>query len=1361
MDDTSYAAGATITVPGYYCVILVQNGYYLNTLQGTALPGAIIDVDGKSVWTTKADANGNYSIKRIVSFPGGTTRKVRAWAPGKNIVETTITFPAADGTVTWNPTFTDDTTPPSAPIGLSGRAKDRGVELYWTANPEPDVESYLIYRATQPIPDDSWPEPIIEVLNNFYFDNNRDGWDFNGDGNPDWLENGTTLYYRIRAVDRNGNKSKLSNQIAIVPGKVKVRFWLDARNVSPLPTVAYIAGNAKALGAQEDGYKWNLIQMVSHGDGTFEYTAELPEGMLIEYKYNLTGDDTGWEDFGKDNVGKFVNRGRHIIDSGVYSGRRQTFEIYDQTGNKEMTTVNVWQVLGDEYCDTAPRCPEGLTLIPGDGTLRLGWTKNKEPDVEYYTIYRSSWSATQGFIQIAKVNSETVSYVDTGLINGNTYYYKMTATDKRNYTSTESSVVSSYPRAVDTIPPSAPTDLKAYAQSETSVKIVWKANTEPDVAGYNIYRDGSKLNIGLIPPSAVPYYIDSNVTLCTTYYYQVSAVDSSGNESELSNPLSVFMVPVTFKVDMGNINPSDVEIYGEPEPLNLAGTNRLTPVSGTKFWQITLPFVAGTQIRYRYAYNNMSVKEDDFPQTVDRITTILYTPTTIVNDWEEQPDKPTNPKAYAGVGCAYIYWTGVTTAEDLAGYNIYYTTFVSAGGFTQKANSTPVVSPPYTVTGLTNGLTYYFVVRSVDSGEINLESESSVIVSCIPEEPVYVQFGCPYTVGAASSSWSDPTKIKLQIAIQSGAGPDAIAVWNSPERANITNGKKDMTAIGGGAWRTTVVLPRGNKFNFIFFAQTTDTPPDGLLPNCEYYDTVPNTGTFIVSSSSYSVTVPAGVAGYFNPVGPQSDARRILELPSTLTPGSTLYVFANFGSSPTAPTYIQAVPGNKKITLYWQAPYGKSWVYPPPETTGNVPFGTPGESMKAVDVVCGGVYQIYVSTYNPGDFASYVASVTVAGNVFSYTFSGLTNDVTYYYIIRASDTFKGSLEMNNYSVFSATVSAYPTSKTVCVKFRVNKGATPLWKNVRKSIAIQEGITIPAWDLEGRSNLTTTGRAENMTPPQDDPEELEYTANLPVGTTHNFILFAYTTFTITGLQTGTTYYDTIPNDNTAAGMIVTTSTSTVSPPAGVKVWCAGIGPNRDARRLIYLPLDLPQGSTIYVYCNFGSSPTAIVAHADPYHDEETGKSAVQLWWVPYGSWGTSGESVKAVDVIAGGWYYIYRSTISQWGPWTLWFSTSGTNMYYFDEDRETPGDNLGFEPGKWYYYVIVSSDAYTGSGSTSVVSIVNMYRPGAPYFSSPDASVQIGVGVTVYFKVENNLINNNVGVVAVYIDDKKGSTGQVR
>ena len=1327
MDDTSYAANATVNVPGYYCVILVQGGYYLNTLQGTASPGAIIDVDGKSVWTTKADENGNYVIRRIVSFPGGTTRKVRAWAPGKNIVETTITFPAADGTVTWNPTFTDDTTPPSAPVGLSGRARDRGVMLTWTKNPEPDVESYLIYRDTGPIPDDSWPTPIVEVLNNFYFDNNRDGWDFNGDGEPDWLINGVTYYYRIRAVDRNGNKSRLSNQIAVVPGKIKVRFWLDARNVSPIPQVAYIAGNAKALGAQEDGYKWNPQQMISHGDGTFEYIAELPEGMLIEYKY-LINDLNTWE-FGPGN-----NRGRHIPDPGVYSGYRMTFEIYDQTGNKEMTTVNVWNVYGDEYCDTAPRFPEGLVLTPADETLRLGWAKNKEPDMAYYIILRSTWSSTEGFVQIAQVDAETVSYVDTGLINGNTYYYKMRAVDKKGYVSNDSAVVSDYPRAVDTTPPQPPTGLKAYAQTETSLKITWSANTEPDIAGYNIYRDGVKLNTALIPHSASPYFVDTNITMFTTYYYRVEAVDTSGNISDLSEPLAVHVVPITFMVDMGNISPENVSIYGTPEPLDLLGSKRLNVDYGS-FWSITLPFVSGTQIRYRYAYNNMSVKEEDFPITVDRVYTVPYFAETVVNDWEEKPHKPTNPKAYGGINRAYLYWTAPEGVEDLLGYNVYYST---TGVDFIKANSTPVITTNYVVTGLTNDLTYYFTIRTVDAGNIQLESDNSAIVIAVPQDAVYVSFGCPYTVGIASSVWNDDTKIQLQIAIQTGLD---ISVWNTPERANITNGKMNMQAVGEGAWRITIPLAKGNKYNFIFFAQTTNTPPEGLQPYQEYYDTVPNTGTFVVSQTSYSISVPAGVRGYFAAVGP--DARRVLELPSTLPSGTTLYVFANFASSPTAPTYVQAYPKNQKVTLYWSAPYGEAWT----DVINNIPVGGVGESFKAIDVICGGVYQIYYSTWNPPSLDQWVSTVTVPGNVFSYTFSGLTNGITYYYIIRASDTFRGGFEGNNFGVFSSTVGVCPQNFHVVARIRVNRGAKEPFKSFRKTIAIQEGISVASWDIVGRSNMTPSGRAESLSVPEDDTSELEYKVFLVPGTTYNFILFAYSTFPVSGLMVGTTYFDTVVPDNTSGGMVVTTSTTTISVPAGIKVWCGPIAGSGDARRFIGIAEDVPSGTTVYVYVNFGSSPTTIVALAQP-KDEKS----IELWWTPYGSWGTSGESFKAVDVIAGGWYYVYRSTQSPYGPYTLWFSTSGTNMYLLDDDRDTPGDNLGLVPGVWYYYVILSSDAYTGNF------IPNMfYPPKPPEFSSAHASSMCAQKIPTYLRVKEDVFfDERIAFVKVYLPKQQGS-----
>ena len=66
----------------------------------------------------------------------------------------------------------------------------------------------------------------------------------------------------------------------------------------------------------------------------------------------------------------------------------------------------------------------------------------------------------------------------------------------------------------------------------------WVASASANVAGYNIYRASvsggpyTQINSGLAPPTA---YVDTSVQPGAAYYYVVTAVDSSSNESLPSN----------------------------------------------------------------------------------------------------------------------------------------------------------------------------------------------------------------------------------------------------------------------------------------------------------------------------------------------------------------------------------------------------------------------------------------------------------------------------------------------------------------------------------------------------------------------------------------------------------------------------------------------------------------------------------------------------------------------------------------------------------------------------------------------------------------------------------------------------------
>lgn len=87
-------------------------------------------------------------------------------------------------------------------------------------------------------------------------------------------------------------------------------------------------------------------------------------------------------------------------------------------------------------------------------------------------------------------------------------------------------------RTHDVFPPAVPTGLQAVysAGEQKTIDLTWAPNTDADLAGYNIYRGGQKINTELVK---TPTYRDP-VSAPGEYTYAVSAVDLRGNESAKS-----------------------------------------------------------------------------------------------------------------------------------------------------------------------------------------------------------------------------------------------------------------------------------------------------------------------------------------------------------------------------------------------------------------------------------------------------------------------------------------------------------------------------------------------------------------------------------------------------------------------------------------------------------------------------------------------------------------------------------------------------------------------------------------------------------------------------------------------------------
>ncbi|RLF56752.1 MAG: hypothetical protein DRN27_09090, partial [Thermoplasmata archaeon] len=78
--------------------------------------------------------------------------------------------------------------------------------------------------------------------------------------------------------------------------------------------------------------------------------------------------------------------------------------------------------------------------------------------------------------------------------------------------------------------PLPPTAMKVIRQP-TNATISWNANTEEDIAGYNIYRNEVKQNVGLILNTT---YYDNGLNNTISYIYNVTAVDFAGHESDMA-----------------------------------------------------------------------------------------------------------------------------------------------------------------------------------------------------------------------------------------------------------------------------------------------------------------------------------------------------------------------------------------------------------------------------------------------------------------------------------------------------------------------------------------------------------------------------------------------------------------------------------------------------------------------------------------------------------------------------------------------------------------------------------------------------------------------------------------------------------
>lgn len=191
--------------------------------------------------------------------------------------------------------------------------------------------------------------------------------------------------------------------------------------------------------------------------------------------------------------------------------------------------------------------PRNVTATGSIGRITLTWSANTETELTGYRVLKytdpSQTTALQTFTTVQ------TTFVDSPLAEGQTFVYRVQAFGTGNVES-DLSLFASATTLFDDSAPGTPSPFVAELNGSTTIKLSWSAprkdNNGSDLtglSGYIIYRAVGTSSGGLVALASVDStsrtYEDGGLEFNTTYIYQISAVDSRGNESSRASSVTL------------------------------------------------------------------------------------------------------------------------------------------------------------------------------------------------------------------------------------------------------------------------------------------------------------------------------------------------------------------------------------------------------------------------------------------------------------------------------------------------------------------------------------------------------------------------------------------------------------------------------------------------------------------------------------------------------------------------------------------------------------------------------------------------------------------------------------------------------
>jgi fibronectin type 3 domain-containing protein len=428
---------------------------------------------------------------------------------------------------------------------------------------------------------------------------------------------------------------------------------------------------------------------------------------------------------------------------------------------------------------TPASIPTGLTATGSQKSVSLTWSASTGTSPITYNILRSTSSGAETTI---KTGVTGTSFTDTGLADGTTYYYKVSATNITGTSGNSSEASAKTLTMVYQIDCGSASAVAPFAADEffdvgteynvgsVAIDTSQVANPAPQ-AVYQTVRWNSSFNY------TIPGLTAGSNYLVRLHFCELSFTAAGSRKFNVaingSTVLSAFDVfaaaggqyraiekdfnatanssgQILIAFSQGGADNPDVaaiEIYGG------AGVTQNPPSAPTGLSasagnsQVSLSWNASSGATSYNVYRGTTAGGEGATPIATGLTGTSYTNTGLTNGTTyyykvaavnaagtsgmsneasatpqtSLPGAPTGLAASAGNAQVSLSWTGSSGATS---YNVYRGT--TAGGESTTAIATGITGTTYTNTGLTNGTTYYYKVAAVNSaGTSGMSNEAS------------------------------------------------------------------------------------------------------------------------------------------------------------------------------------------------------------------------------------------------------------------------------------------------------------------------------------------------------------------------------------------------------------------------------------------------------------------------------------------------------------------------------------------------------------------------------------------------------------------------------------------------------------